>query len=68
MYLNGISSVCNVKCYTDKDIVHVFQMEDLLFCLLFFIEHYYYPFIYSLLHYLIDFYKLYVFNITRGKP
>ena len=55
MYLNGISSVCNVKCYMDKEIVHVFQMEDLLFCLLFFIEHYYYPFIYSLLCYLIDF-------------
>ena len=39
----------------DKEIVHVFWMGDLLFCLLFVTEYYYYPFIYLLLHYLIDF-------------
>ena len=63
--LNGISSVCNVKFDTDKETFHVFQMRDLLFHLLFFIDHYYYLFIYFLLYYLFDFLNC-IYSILLG--
>ena len=50
----------------DKETFHVFQMRDLLFHLLFFIDHYYYLFIYLLLHYLFDFFAIVIYSILLG--